>query len=126
MVVDLCIGQVHMIFDPPGEYIMLARQPLVYVEWFTPFQARNFALGMYHVARSTRSERQRASVIPLDHIIRTCHLVPLWGRRMDRTWSPENVLRLCTRFYVNPYLRHSDFVLFRLLLDRWLKTQNTR
>ncbi|GJE87026.1 hypothetical protein PsYK624_031090 [Phanerochaete sordida] len=84
----------------------------------------NNTLGMYHVKRSTRHGRQYASVIPIDDIIRTCHLLPQWGRMMDKTWSPENVLQKCPRFYVNPYLRHSDFVVFRLLLDRRLKSKS--
>jgi hypothetical protein len=31
-------------------------------------------------------------------------------------WTPENVLDLCESFYLNPYIRHHDFYLFRYLI----------
>ena len=34
---------------------------------------------------------------------------------MDVTWSTDNVLEVCKIFYVNPYVRHLDFLLFRYL-----------
>lgn len=111
----------RLIFRPPVEFLALVQQPLAYVEWFTAFQVRDSILGFYSIARSTSQERYRASVVSIKFILWTCHLIPVWGKRIDHTWSPANVLERCTRFYVNPYLRHSDFILFRLLLDRWLR-----
>ncbi|EKM48018.1 uncharacterized protein PHACADRAFT_55864, partial [Phanerochaete carnosa HHB-10118-sp] len=66
--------------------------PLAYVEWFTPLQVRDLKLGMYSVARSTVSQKRRTSVISVDQIIRTCHLLPIFGKRVDLTWSPVNIL----------------------------------
>ncbi|KAI0669728.1 hypothetical protein C8Q78DRAFT_948245, partial [Trametes maxima] len=52
--------------------------PLAYVEWFTPFNTVDSATGMYVIAPSTR-QRERP-VLPLTHIIRSCHLIPVWGK----------------------------------------------
>ncbi|KAI0821808.1 hypothetical protein BC628DRAFT_1281640, partial [Trametes gibbosa] len=55
--------------------------PLAYVEWFTPFQVVDQITGMYVVSPSTRQRQRNCSVIPLSDIVRTCHLVPCWGRQ---------------------------------------------
>ena len=70
---------------------------------------------MYQVSRSTRSHRRRASIIPISQIEHSVHLIPKFGRVMDVTWSMDNVLEVCKTFYVNPYVRHLDFLLFRYL-----------
>lgn len=93
-------------------------EPLAYVEWFTPFHRVDTTTGMYMVSRSTRQHRQYASVIPVSRIARSCHLIPQWGSSADRTWSSETVLEKATTFFVNPYLRHHDFILFRYLVDQ--------
>ncbi|GJE90519.1 hypothetical protein PsYK624_066590 [Phanerochaete sordida] len=117
---DLRVAQIRVIFRPPTEFAGLVKHPLAFVQWFTPLRARDASVGMYSVARSTTVQVQQSSVISIDQIVRTCHLIPVFGRQLDRTWSPTNVLERCPRFYLNPYLRHSDFVLLRFLLDRWL------
>lgn len=105
-----------MIFALPEEYGTFPH-PLAYVEWFTPFRMPVQDLGMYQVSRSTRSGYRRASIIEVDQIERLVHLVPKFGRQVDRTWSVDDVLELCKTFYVNPYLRHLDFLLFRYLIN---------
>ncbi len=65
---------------------------------------------MYSVARSTRQSRRFVSIIPIMQIVRTCHLIPVYRRAMDRRMNSENALESGTRFYVNPYVRHHDFV----------------
>ncbi|KAI0824575.1 hypothetical protein BC628DRAFT_1279406, partial [Trametes gibbosa] len=54
--------------------------PLAYVEWFTAFQTLDSTTGMYIVSPSTRQRLRNTSIIPLGDIIRTCHLIPCWGR----------------------------------------------
>ena len=73
---------------------------------------------MYQVSRSTRSGYRQASIIAVDQIERLIHLVPKFGRQVDRTWTVDDVLELCKTFYVNPYLRHLDFLLFRYLINQ--------
>jgi hypothetical protein len=124
--IGLTIGEVHVIFKLAGEYAALSESPLAYVEWFTPLGVRDKDIGMYSISRSTRHHRRRASIIPINQIQRTCHLIPVFGSCMNRTWNRYNVARRSQRFFVNPYLRHSDFVIFRFLVDRWLKSKDER
>ena len=115
--IGLKVAQVRVIFALPEEYGTF-RHPLAYVEWFTPFRTPAQDLGMYQVSRSTRSGYRRASIITVDQIERLIHLVPKFGRQVDRTWTVDDVLELCKTFYVNPYLRHLDFLLFRYLINQ--------
>jgi len=72
---------------------------------------------MFKVSLSSHNRRQRASIIPITQILRTCHLIPSYGRQVNHTWASESVLDQATFFYLNPYLRHHDFFLFRYLYD---------
>ncbi|KAI8989225.1 hypothetical protein BD414DRAFT_415618 [Trametes punicea] len=115
----LRVARVRVIFNLPTMYdarALGARGPLAYVEWFTPFQVLDNVTGMYIVSPSTRRRQRYASVIPLSDIIRTCHLIPCWGRQIERRVVVGDVLDNHTsKFFVNPYLRHHDFILLRLL-----------
>jgi len=90
---------------------------MAYVEWFTPLRNPVPELGMYQISRSTRNQRRRASIIPVSQIERLVHLIPKFGREINRTWSADDVLELCKTFYINPYVRHLDFLLFRYLIS---------
>ncbi len=90
--------------------------PLAFVEWFTPFHVIDDATGMYVVSPSTRQHQRNTSVIPISDIIRTCHLLPNWGKRISRRVVVGDMLDNVTmKFFVNPYLRHHDFVMLRYL-----------
>jgi hypothetical protein len=56
--------------------------------------------------------QRRASIIPVEYISSSCHLIPRFGRRMNKAWVAETVLEVADQFYLNPYLRHQDFVSF--------------
>jgi hypothetical protein len=109
---DVSVAQVHVIFQLPGEYGRFDT-PLAYVEWYTPLQSFNPSLGMYQVTRSFRNRYRRASIIPVNQIIRSCHLIPKFGTKIGRTWNAENALDSADTYYLNPDLRLHDFVLFR-------------
>ncbi|KAJ3557367.1 hypothetical protein NM688_g1510 [Phlebia brevispora] len=103
----LTVGQVRVIFRVPAEYAHLAEHPLAYVEWFTPFQTHDKLVGMYSIARSTRNGEHRASVIPITNIVRSCHLIPAWGRStVDLVLRRDHTLEHGGRYYLNP-LRHT-------------------
>ncbi|RPD57369.1 hypothetical protein L227DRAFT_507016 [Lentinus tigrinus ALCF2SS1-6] len=114
----LCVARVRAIFRLPDAYGRQFKHPVAYVEWFTPFRELDPNTGMFKISKSTCNHRRRASIIPLTQIVQSCHLIPVWGKRVDRTWNTHNVLDKCTRFFVNPYLRHQDFVLLRYLQDK--------
>lgn len=68
---------------------------------------------MYQLTRSFRNRYRRASIIPVNQIVRSCHLIPKFGAKIGRNWNAENVLDAADYFYLNPDLRLHDFVLFR-------------
>ena len=115
MKTGLTVGQVRAIFCLPEEFGSFP-DPLAYIEWFTAFQLPVPDLEMYQISRLTRQYRRRASIIPVSQIERSIHLIPKFGRQMDISWSAEDVLERCKTFYVNPYVCHLDFLLFRYLI----------
>lgn len=112
---ELCAAQVILIFNLPaqlGEY----STPLAYVRWFRKFSTtrKDQATNMYNVAASTRDGGYaNTSIIPITHIVRSCHLIPVFGNQVDDSWTHENVLKKSSKFFLNPYLRHLDFFLLR-------------
>jgi hypothetical protein len=72
---------------------------------------------MFETSPSFHNHRQRASVISVTQIARSCHLSPNFGRQIPETWSSGSVLDDARTFFLNPYLRHHDFYLLRYLLD---------
>ncbi|KAI0683609.1 hypothetical protein BC835DRAFT_1394732 [Cytidiella melzeri] len=95
---------IDVIFCLPETVSYLSKHPLAYIEWFTPFQPYDNITGMFSVAPSQRNCRRHASIIPITAIVRSCHLIPVWGRAANIHWTSENVLERCTCFYVNTYL----------------------
>ncbi|KAJ7121947.1 hypothetical protein C8R43DRAFT_1148665, partial [Mycena crocata] len=108
----LCVVRVRVIFRLP-EAMVSYSEPLLYVDWFKPLQRPDPHLGMHRVSLSSRNHHQKSSIIPIGDVVRSCHLIPVFGRVADRTWTSETVLDKAKRFYLNPYLRHHDFYLFR-------------
>ncbi|KAF7343134.1 hypothetical protein MVEN_01743900 [Mycena venus] len=90
--------------------------PVAYVDWYKPLQAPVTGLGMHQVSLSSHNHRQRSSIIPLSDILRSCHLIPVFGKSADHGWTSDTALDCCKYFYLNPYLRHHDFYLFRYLV----------
>ncbi|KAJ7862571.1 hypothetical protein B0H13DRAFT_1900002 [Mycena leptocephala] len=115
----LGVARVRVIFKLPehhGNY----PDPLVYIDWFKPLTTPVANLEMYRVSLSTRMRHQKSEIIPITDIVRSCHLIPRFGRRIDPTWTSENVLDRFKEFYLNPYLRHHDFFLFRYSVDLYI------
>ncbi|KAJ7574250.1 hypothetical protein C8J56DRAFT_979934 [Mycena floridula] len=110
----LSVGQVRVIFQLPGEYGRFDK-PLAYVEWLTPLSLYISVLGAYQVHWSTHMHRQRASIIPISQIVRSCHLIPKFGAKINSQWTSETVLKQASTFFVNPDLCQHDFYLFRFL-----------
>ncbi|KAK0484111.1 hypothetical protein EDD18DRAFT_1430165 [Armillaria luteobubalina] len=108
----LHIAQVQAIFSLPDRFGTFPH-PLAYIEWFTPLRKLDDHTGMFKVSRSTANQQQKSSIIPITYISCSCHLTPYLGRKMDPTWTSENVLDRSKTFFVNSYLRYIDFVLLR-------------
>ncbi|KAF8189632.1 hypothetical protein BJ912DRAFT_1058887 [Pholiota molesta] len=123
----LCVAQVHVIFKLPDEFGTFPC-PLAYVSWFKPLRHPVPGIGMYQVSFSSQNHRRRASIIPITDIVRTCHLIPVFGSAsaQDLGWTAEKVVSEAPSFYLNPYLRHHDFVLLRHQVDLHLDEQAAR
>jgi hypothetical protein len=111
------LGQVRLIFSfspkiSKGAFAENNQPPkyLAYVEWFKPFERapRPHHL-LYRVKRSLDEHGRRlSSIIPLDSIRRSIHLIPHFGSQAPAAWTSDNVLDLCETFYVNSFSdRHS-------------------
>lgn len=111
------VAQVRAIFQLPEKYGHFPH-PLAYVEWFTTFNTPVPDLGLYLVSRSTRrGGRRNASIVPVTRLEQIIHLLPKFGRVMNRSWGADDVLEKCSSFYINCYARHLDFLLFKFLAE---------
>ena len=107
----LRVAQLKVIFTLPS-YFCTAPLRLAYIEWFRPFTAKDQDTGLYVLSRSTRGNHANAEVVPLEQIVRSCHLAPRFGTDIDPAWTRESVLEQCSSFFVNRYLNLNTFDLF--------------
>lgn len=105
------IGRIRVIFGLPKAAEPLFTEPstipkhLVYIEWFTPFQAQPDRItGLYKVSKSHLSDGTLlSSVVPLSYLYRGVHLFPKFGPLAPTSWTSSNVLDKCEVFYLNPF-----------------------
>jgi hypothetical protein len=102
------VGQVRVIFTLPPQLGKFPH-PLAYVEWFTPLHKPDKLTRLYQISRSTRHQKRNATVISMDQLIGSCHLVGKTGRNIDPSWSMENVLDKALYFSLNRYITLDDF-----------------
>lgn len=114
------IAQVRIVFELPNRVIpevfnTLNTPPkhLAYVEWFSPLPARpDPKHGMYRVSRPAEKSRRSASVIAVESIVRSVHLIPQFGPVMPRGCNSFTALELCNSFYVNPFADVHSYLTF--------------
>jgi hypothetical protein len=112
---ELRAAQVHVIFKLPEELGELST-PLAYVQWFRKFTSKDPVVDMYKISPSTRGGGHgNTSIIPITHLARSCHLMPVFGETMDRSLTQRTALKNSPAVFLNPYLRHLDFFLLRYL-----------
>jgi hypothetical protein len=46
---------------------------------------------MHQVSLSSQNMHQRSSIIPVGDIVRSCHLIPVFGRSIDPGWTSDTV-----------------------------------
>lgn len=81
-----------------------------YVEWFKAFEnAPRSNHLLYKIKRSTRQGDRLASVIPLENIDRSVHLIPNFGAIVPHEWTCDNVLENCDTFYVNSFASRYNY-----------------
>ena len=72
------------------------------MEWYTEFRSPAPGVEMYQVSKAHGPGT--AAVIRVDSIHRSCHLIPVFGKKIDRTLDSNTVLDRCTHFYVSDFL----------------------
>ena len=104
------IAQVRVLFKLPSTILPDHPHLLAYCEWFDFTKTTPYAdCGLYRVRRALDATNQRmATVIRVDQIIRSCHLVPY--NPGQTAWRSATVLEKCKSFYLNKYLDGHTFV----------------
>ncbi|EED77474.1 predicted protein [Postia placenta Mad-698-R] len=87
----LHVAHVRVIFALAHHYPLHTDQPLVYVEWFTPFGRIDASSGLHVVSPSSCMHRPYGEVITVDHIVRNCHLLSSFGKAVDSHWTVQTV-----------------------------------
>ena len=114
------VVQVPVIFEIPNrvieEVFTTPNAPppghLAYVKWFSPIPvARGFNHDLYKVTRLTQNGRRRVSIIPIASIIRSIHLLPIFGSHAPQEWNTFTVLEMCNSFYINPFSDQDNYLL---------------
>ena len=115
------IAQVRVIFEIPSKAVhniflgsnITPPQHLAYVEWFSPIPANPGSNHLlYRVTRLTYNGRQRATIIPVDSILRSVHLFPIFGPHAPQEWNTFSVLEMCNAFYINPFSDRDNYIAF--------------
>jgi hypothetical protein len=115
------IAQVRVVFEIPSKVVHVVfpsldttpPEHLAYVEWFSPIPITpgpNHLL--YRVTRLAHHGQRRASIIPVESILRSVHLFPVFGQRAPREWNTFSVLELCNTFYINPFSDRDNYMVF--------------
>lgn len=110
------IARVKVLFKLPDTIDTKQSQPLLaYVQWFTPISTTKVNAGsrFFRVKPSFIQETREASVIPATAIIRSCHLLPKYGKEKNVYWNSENILDTCEEFLFNPHFDLHTFVALR-------------
>lgn len=113
--IGYCVAQVRVVFRLPKEASnawfsadVRNRLPshLAYVEWFTPFTPQQLGRDhrMYKVSRLKQlNGTRKASVVPIELIRQSVHLIPIFGAIAPANWKSSNVLDESEQFLVNSF-----------------------
>lgn len=69
--------------------------------------------GLSVATWATNRGNHQAEVIPLGDIEQAIHLVPKFGKAMDKSWTERNVFEKSNKFYVNKFINMHTFILFQ-------------
>ena len=115
------IAQVWVVFKIPSKVVhnvylgskTMPPQHLAYVEWFSPIPAiPGPNHNLYKVTRLMQCGRWHASIIPVESILCSVHLLPSFGQCMPWEWNSFLVLELCNTFYVNLFSNQDSYMIF--------------
>ena len=113
LLTGLRVACVRVLFQLPYVYRLKTMHPLAYIEWFTPFRSIDKPSGMYVISPSTRQHQLYGEIIEISCIVRSCHLIPC-ACVLDKSWTQDNVVDLCSSFYFNSYIDMHTFCMVKL------------
>ncbi|KAJ3007938.1 hypothetical protein NUW54_g3348 [Trametes sanguinea] len=115
------VGQVRLVFTIPQKamdslFVRLAPatrpRHLAYVEWFMPSSpVAHPDHGLYKLTRLVRNGQRLSSIIPVEQIERTCHLLPDFGPVAPRAWTASTVLEECSTFWLNTFVDRYTYMI---------------
>jgi len=94
------VARVRAIFRLPQQFNY--EHPLAYIEWYSEFEEPHPDTRMYTVHKVKGPGR--AAIIHVASIRRSCHLIPMFGEKVNRAWTSEDVLDIASDFYVSDFL----------------------
>ncbi|KAH9953413.1 hypothetical protein BC827DRAFT_1282164 [Russula dissimulans] len=115
------IAQVCVVFQIPKKVISTVflsstvslPEHLAYVNWFSYVsRTRDSNHGMYGVSRLMQNSQRQASIIPVDSIFSSVHLIPRFGQNSLQESNSFTVLENCHNFYVNPFSDVDSYLRF--------------
>jgi hypothetical protein len=105
----LSVARLRLLFSFKHEGVVY---PVALVEWFSYIgDAPDEDTGMWVVERETRADGSPlVDFIRVDTILRSCHLLPLYGDAMlSRDITHDNSLDVFKTYYLNKYADHHSF-----------------
>ena len=115
------VAQVRMVFGIPDQVVSevftssvdFSPKHLTYVEWFSLIPTTpNPKPGIYRVSRLIESGHRSASVIQVQSIVCSIHLIPYFRPVKPRKWHSFTVLELCNTFYINLFADVQNYLEF--------------
>jgi len=87
---------------------------LAYIEWFSPIPATPEPKHlMYKVSRVVRNGQRSASIISVDSILASVHLLPQFGAIPRSTdLNSFTILDQSQSFYINPFTDMNHYLVF--------------
>ncbi|KAJ7254742.1 hypothetical protein C8J57DRAFT_1437178 [Mycena rebaudengoi] len=84
------VARIRLIFRLPEEFGIYPN-PLAYIDWYKELTLKLPVsnIGMHRVSLSSRNHRQNSAIIPISDIVRSCHLIPVFGGSVNPTWTTE-------------------------------------
>ncbi len=97
-------AHIRVIFTLPTPLFQVYH-PLIYVHWFCPLRQPDPVAGLPPTSHSLRQSRQNAAVVLLNHLVRSCHLIPrLISNGLEHQDVQGDMLDESLTFYFNHYL----------------------
>ncbi|TEB37729.1 hypothetical protein FA13DRAFT_1614435, partial [Coprinellus micaceus] len=106
----LRVAQVRVIFAvPPHLRAPHVPKYMAYIEWFTPLRNPDPTTGLRATSRSSAHRGPAFDIVPLNHVVAACHLIPKFGTKHPVGWTRTNVLEECKAFYFNHWITVTQY-----------------